>query len=83
MKICDIKYLLGQKGMKFVEIDKQFCLREGVTRFAVSKPHKAGEEALSSALNIPLKELFPDRYNDEGKRLTPQPSVNYAFKKIN
>ncbi len=83
MKIHEIKYLLGKKGLKFVEVDKQFGLREGVTRFALSQPHRAGEEALSKALGIPLKELFPNIYDDKGKRLIPQPAKNYTFKKIN
>ncbi len=80
MKIHEIKYLLGQRGIKFVDIDKQFSLRARTARQAVSKPHRAGEEALSSVLKITLKELFPNRYDNEGNRYNPQPAENYRYK---
>lgn len=83
MKINQIKYLLGERGIKFVDIDRKFNLREGVSRFALSKPHRAGEEALALTLNIALKDLFPERYDERGRRLTPQPPINYSFKKLN
>lgn len=82
MNINEIKYLLGKANIRFIDIDKQFGLREGATRFACSKPHKAGEEALSKVLNIPLQILFPERYNEKGKRLNPQPVKNYTYKKM-
>ena len=83
MEINKVKYLLSKKGLKFVDIDKQFGLREGVTRFALSKPNPKGEKALSKVLGISLKELFPERYDEQGNRLIPQPAKNYTFKKIN
>ncbi len=80
MKIHEIKYLLGCKGIRFSDIDKQFSLRVGTARLAVSKPHKAGEEALSIILGVTLKELFPNRYDEIGNRYNPQPSENYRYK---
>jgi len=80
MQIHEIKYLLGQKGIRFIDIDSQFSLRAGTARQAVSKPHIAGEKALSIILNIPLKDLFPSRYDADGNRLTPQPAENYRYK---
>ena len=80
MQINEIKYLLGAKGIRFSDIDKQFSLRVGTARLAVSKPHKAGEEALASILHITLKELFPTRYDESGNRYNPQPAKNYVYK---
>lgn len=80
MKIHEIKYLLGCKGIRFSDIDKQFSLRVGTTRLAISKPHKTGEEALAKILGISLKELFPTRYDKEGNRYNPQPAKNYIYK---
>ncbi len=77
MKIHEIKYLLGKKGLKFVDIDKQFGLREGSICLAIAKPHKAGEKALSEAIGIPVHELFPERYDSKGVRYEPQPRGNY------
>ncbi|UQY80108.1 transcriptional regulator [Candidatus Hepatincola sp. Av] len=80
MKIHEIKYFLGCKGIRFSDIDKQFALRVGTARLAVSKPHKAGEEALAKILGISVKELFPARYDELGNRYNPQPAENYIYK---
>ena len=80
MQINEIKYLLGAKGIRFSDIDKQCSLRVGTARLAVSKPHKAGEEALSKIMGITLKDLFPSRYDDQGNRYNPQPAKNYVYK---
>ena len=65
--------------IKFCDIDKKYNLKVGSSRLALSKPHRCGEEALAKVLNIPLKELFPSRYDENGKRLSIQ---NYVYEKL-
>ncbi|MFL1781401.1 Helix-turn-helix domain-containing protein [Candidatus Hepatincolaceae symbiont of Richtersius coronifer] len=80
MDLIEIKYLVAKKGLTFVEIDRMNGLREGSICLIIAKPHKAGEKALSEALEIPAYRLFPERYDIEGKRYAPQPRGNYNYK---
>lgn len=80
MNSIEIKYKLNLLGITFVDLDRKYKLSRGSCRMACSIPHPKGEVAISKALNIPAKDLFPDRYDELGNRLKPQPSKNYNYK---
>ena len=74
----DIRYLLNGKGLTFADVDRLFDLRDGTSRDTARHPHADGEKAIAKALCCDAKDLWPSRYDDDGKRLKPQPVQNYT-----
>ncbi len=77
----EIRTILMRTNIKFTDIDKKYKLPRGTSRLAVSMPHKKGEEALADVLKKPLTFIFPKRYDENSKRLKPQPTHDY-FKPV-
>lgn len=73
----EFRVLFLMLGIQFTDIDKKYKLPRGTSRLAVSMPHKKGEEALSDVLKKPLNFIFPKRYDENSKRLKPQPTHDY------
>lgn len=81
MNTAQIKCLLIEKNLKMVDLEVQYGLRRGVISLCLITPHKKAEKVLSKALSIPAYELFPERYDKNGRRYEPQPAGNYHYKK--
>ncbi len=73
MDVADIKYQLAKKGITFVDLDRKNGLSRGICRLAVSSPHIKGEQAIAEVLGMHPKDIFPNRYDEYGNRLRPQP----------
>lgn len=79
MDLEDIKYQLAKKGFSFVSLDRKYGLSRGICRIAVSSPHTKGEQAIAEALGMHPKDIFPNRYDEYGNRLRPQPKTEYLY----
>ena len=79
MDVADIKYRLAKKGITFVDLDRRYGLSRGICRIAVSSPHAKGEQAIADALGVHPKDIFPNRYDEYGNRLRPQPKEEYLY----
>ncbi|MEL6503455.1 MAG: helix-turn-helix domain-containing protein [Pseudomonadota bacterium] len=64
-------------GLRLSDVDKQHGLVKRSCAKALQQAHKAGEEALASALGLEPHQMFPERYDEAGRRLSPQPQANY------
>lgn len=74
---ADIKADLALMGLTLAAIDREHGLPEGTARDALRGPNERGEAAIASALGVRPSQLWPDRYDGDGRRHTPQPRENY------
>ena len=79
MDLEDIKYQLAKKGISFVGLDRKYGLSRGICRIAVSSPHAKGEQVIADALGMKPQDVFPNRYDEYGNRLKPQPKAEYLY----
>ncbi len=68
MKINEIKAELILKGISFSDIDREFGFYQGRCAHALRIPYEPAEIAIAKTLNKSLTDLFPDRYEKNGKR---------------
>ena len=64
---------------RFRDLDKRAKLTIGATQATINAPHKAGEKAISAAIGVEPKIIWPSRYHPDGKRKRPQPRENYTY----
>lgn len=81
MEIADIKRELLKRKLRFADIDRKYGLVYGSARKCLSYPRKDAEIAISKELGIELKILFPERYDENNKRLEPIPNRLYEYKR--
>ena len=67
-----IKERLALRGIALVHVDRTYKLPTGIARITLREPNKAGEAAISAALDVPAHELWPSRYLPTGQRKSPQ-----------
>ena len=79
MDVADIKYQLAKKGVTFVDLERKYDLSRGTCRLAVSSPSTKGEKAISEILGLHPKDIWPQRYDEYGNRLRPQPKDEYLY----
>jgi len=78
-----IRYELERAGYAtLTEIDDKYHLPRGNVSAAIRFPMTSGEIAISSALGIHPAEIWPNRYNALGERLSPQPIVSYNAQRV-
>jgi Ner family transcriptional regulator len=76
-EIARIKARLILAKLTLSQIDKDYGLPTGTAGNAVHEPHLAGERAIAAALNTRPEFLWRTRYHADGRRLSPQPAINY------
>lgn len=76
-RAAKIKADLFLRGLTFAEVDRLHDLPPGTARSAVRHPHPKGEAAIAAALAVEPRQLWPERYDASGQRLSPQPLENY------
>ena len=77
-RAAKIRDALFVRGLTFADIDRRFGLPEGTAyRSAHREPNAGGEAAIAAALAVEPHELWPERYDASGQRLSPQPLANY------
>lgn len=71
---------IRSRGLTLRALDALKGLPSGATAAAIQKPYHKAERAISDFLEIPARQLWPDRYNADGTRKRPQPASNYETK---
>ncbi|ERE11443.1 MULTISPECIES: helix-turn-helix domain-containing protein [Chromobacteriaceae] len=74
----DIKAAIRKKGTTMSDLARQRDLPPSTIRNALARPVFSGEVAIAEFLGIPLHELWPERWTQEGRRIRPR----YAHKYI-
>ena len=75
--IARIRAKLIEAGISCSDIDRDFGLYTNQANDALREPNRAGEEAIAKALDTTPAKLWPNRYDRNGVRLSPQPRSNY------
>lgn len=76
-EVARIKGRLIIAKLTLSQIDKAYGLPSGTAGNALYEPHLAGERAMAAALKTRPELLWRTRYHTDGRRLSPQPAVNY------
>ena len=66
----DIKAAIYKRGSTLKAVAEAERLSESVCRAALLRPQPAGEAAISKFLGVSLHELWPDRYDSDGRQRT-------------
>ncbi|NRA86431.1 MAG: helix-turn-helix domain-containing protein [Rhizobiales bacterium] len=79
--VAKIKFLLEEKGLSIVEVERRNGLRPRECQNATDKAYFKGEQAIAKELGMHPKKIWPSRYDSKGERLKPQPYENYISKR--
>lgn len=72
-----IRSRLRIAGWSCRKIDHAYKLKRGTASITLVYAHEAGERAIADVLKVSPASLWPLRYDEDGKRLSPQPAANY------
>ncbi len=64
-----VKYELELRGLNLSDVARREDVRQWAVSQALDRPMARLERALARAVEVPVKELFPERYNDQGRRI--------------
>lgn len=64
-----IKAAISRKGLSLSELARLNNMPATTLRTALNKPSKKGEIVIANFLGIKLHVLFPERWNEDGKRI--------------
>ncbi len=70
-----IKARVRMAGYTLADVAHIAGIGESTVRQALLRPSAAGEKAIAIILGMPLYELWPDRWTQDGKRIRPR----YAY----
>lgn len=71
-----IKTAIRVKGMTLTRLATDNGLPEGTCRISLIRPHTEGDRVIASFLNVPLSELWPSRYDDEGNTIRHERDIS-------
>jgi len=80
MKAQDIKNALKTRGLSLIDFDDLYGFNVNSTSECLRTGRPTVEKRLSEFLDIPLCELFPDRYYPDGIRKNPRDKKPYTPK---
>ncbi|MBU9121788.1 helix-turn-helix domain-containing protein [Burkholderia multivorans] len=72
MHRADIKALIEKRGQTMSGVARAFGIPESNVRNALTRPVLSGEIAISTFVQLPAHELWPDRWTPEGRRIRPR-----------
>lgn len=79
MHPADIKAELQKRGYTMTAFEKEHDFPSGAVSAALRQGSPKVERALAKFLDLSLKTLFPNRYTDEGQRLSPRERVSPEY----
>lgn len=74
---ADIRAAVTKAGKSLRGLALENDLDESACRAALIRPLPKAEKAISRLLGVPLHELWPDRWDDEGRRFRHVREGNY------
>lgn len=66
----DIKAAVRKRGTTLTKLATDNDLSDSACRVALVRPLPSGEKVISAFLKVPLQVLWPDRYDQHGRRLS-------------
>lgn len=80
--ICDIhaedlKAKIRKRFGSIQKLERLYRIPANSAVAALRRPHRRAETAIAKALGERPERIWPSRYDDCGRRLSPQPSENY------
>lgn len=63
-----IRAEIHRRGSTLTKIAKNYGLSDAACRKALVTPFPAGERAIAKYLRLPIEVVFPDRYDEAGRR---------------
>ncbi len=79
----DIKAEIRKRGKTLIELARENEVSASTVRDALVRPVTAGERIISGFLDVPLCELWPDRWTQKGQRIRPRYAHKYnAFGQV-
>jgi Ner family transcriptional regulator len=63
-----IKAAIRMQGATLSKLARDAGLEESACRQALRRPTPSGEQVISAFLNVPLNQLWPERYAPDGRR---------------
>lgn len=76
-----IKFALEELGFTYSDIDRMYGLPSNTSCKASRYPHQSGEVAIASIIGLHPADIWPSRYDENSKRLNPQPHYEQATRK--
>lgn len=76
-----IKFELESLGFTYADLDRLYNLPKNTCCKASLVPIEAAEYAIAGILKKHPRQIWPSRYRSNGKRLKPQPKINYEQKR--
>lgn len=64
-----IKAAIRVRGVTLTQLAKNAGLPEGTCRISLIRPHVEGDHVIASFLQVPLCELWPSRYDEDGNSI--------------
>lgn len=65
----EIKAAVRMRGTTLSKLSTDHGQHESLCRVALKRPSPTGEKIISAFLNVPLHELWPTRYESDGRRI--------------
>ena len=74
----DIKAEVEKRGMNLKQLALDAGLNQNAVISALRRPSKSGELVLADFLGVPVKYLFPTRWDSKGNRVRPRYADKYT-----
>lgn len=79
----DIKAAIRKRGLTMTDLSVQYGLNPNSVRNCLGRPLISGERVVADFLGVPLHELWPERWTQNGLRIRPRYADKYnAFGRI-
>lgn len=73
----DIKAAIRKTGESLASLGARHGIMRQVMANALVIPHAQAERVIADYLKVPPHEIWPSRYEADGRRRKPQPAANY------
>lgn len=77
----DIKAAIWKRGMNITRLAKLHNLQPAACREALIRGNLMGEQVIASFLGVAARELWPDRYNEDGTPRRPHSRLGSATRR--
>jgi Ner family transcriptional regulator len=77
----DIKAAIRKRGRTLSQLGARHGITRQVMANALIYPHAAAEVVIARFIGVPAHRIWPSRYNSNGERKKPQPTVNYKTRR--
>lgn len=73
----DLKATIRKRGSSVAELARAAGMTPQALGRVLDRPGKQGERTIAKFLSVSAQTIWPSRYHPNGRRRSPQPTVNY------